>query len=330
MTEKPDFNRDRIYVAGHRGMVGSAVLRALAAAGADPEKNLIVRNHSELDLCRQDETERFFELERPDCVIFAAARVGGIHANNTWPAGFIYENLAMATNAIHSAWKSGVKRFLFLGSTCIYPRNAPQPLVESCLLSSELETTNEAYALAKIAGLKMCQFYRREYGVQFHSAMPTNLYGPGDNYHPENSHVLPALIRRFSEAAESNADEVVIWGSGKPRREFLHVDDLASAIVHLLQLDNPPDWVNVGTGTDVTIQELATLVAAETGYRGHIRNDLSWPDGTPVKRTDISLLRSTGWAPSIGLEEGLRRTVADYRQERMATREVSATSSALR
>jgi GDP-L-fucose synthase len=326
MNQEIDFRRDRIYVAGHRGMVGSAVVRALIAAGASFENNLILRSHSELDLCRQEAAERFFDSERPDCVVFAAARVGGIHANNTYPARFIYDNIAMASNAIHSAWKSGTRRFLFLGSTCIYPRNAPQPLVESCLLSSELEKTNEAYALAKIAGLKMCEFYRREYGVMFHSAMPTNLYGPGDNYHPENSHVLPALIRRFCEARDSRAEEVVIWGSGKPRREFLHVDDLASAIVHLLQLQDPPDWVNVGTGTDVTIQELAGMIAAETGYQGRILNDHSKPDGTPVKRTDISLIRSTGWAPSIHLPTGLHSTIANYQMERLAAREVTSAS----
>ncbi len=302
----------KIFVAGHRGMVGSAVVRALTAAGAP---NIVVRSRPELDLTDQAAVTRFFESERPAIVIFAAARVGGIQANSTCPAPFIRDNLAMAVNAIHAAWEADVRRFVFLGSTCIYPRLAPQPMREACLLDGPLEPTNEAYALAKIAGLKMCQFYRRQYGVLFHSAMPTNLYGPGDNYHPEHSHVLPALIRRFHEARESGAPSVTIWGTGTPRREFLHVDDLAEAILHLLALADPPDWVNVGTGTDVTILELARMVAAAVGYEGQIETDPSKPDGTPVKRTDISLIRATGWEPRIRLEEGLRRTVADYLRE---------------
>lgn len=302
----------RIFVAGHRGMVGSAIVRALQAAGAT---NLLLRTHSELDLTDQSQVQAFFAQERPEVVLFAAARVGGIHANHTYPAMFLHENLAMAVHSIHAAWMHGTRRFLFLGSTCIYPRMAPQPMQEDCLLTSPLETTNEAYALAKIAGLKMCQFYRRQYGVLFHSAMPTNLYGPGDNYHPENSHVLPALIRRFSEARDAGAPEVVLWGSGTPRREFLHVDDLASAVLHLTGLADPPDWVNVGTGTDVTIRELAEQIASIVGYTGRIVTDPSRPDGTPVKRTDISLIQSTGWSPQIGLAEGLRRTIADYRRE---------------
>ena len=248
-------------------------------------------------------------------VVFAAARVGGIHANNTYPAQFIYENLTMACNTIEAARNAQVSRFLFLGSTCIYPRMAPQPMPESCLLTDSLEPTNEAYAIAKIAGLKMCEFYRRQYGVLFHSAMPTNLYGPGDNYHPENSHVLPALIRRFHEAKERKDETVTIWGSGTPRREFLHVDDLADAIIHLLNLENPPDLVNVGTGTDISIQELAELVAEIVGFQGTIDNDVSKPDGTPVKRTDTELINSTGWQPAINLREGIKNTYDVFLQE---------------
>ena len=303
----------KIFVAGHRGMVGQAVVRALQQRGA---QRLVVRERGELDLLRQTEVESFFEHERPDAVIFAAARVGGIHANDTYPADFIYENLQMSTNAIQAAFKAGTKRFLFLGSTCIYPRNAPQPMSEDCLLTGALEPTNEAYALAKIAGLKMCQFYRRQHGILFHAAMPTNLYGPGDNYHPENSHVLPALLRRFHEAREAGAGQVTIWGSGAPRREFLHVDDLAAAILHLIELTNPPDWVNVGTGIDLSIADLAALVARTVGYEGEIVYDRAKPDGTPVKRTDISKISATGWRPRISLEEGLRATYADYLKER--------------
>ncbi len=309
ISDSEQLKRAKVFVAGHRGMVGAAVLRALHADGW---ANIVVRTRQELDLLNQQQVADFFSSERPATVVFAAARVGGIHANRTRPADFIYENLTMSTNAIHAAWQSGTRRFLFLGSTCIYPRNAPQPLQEECLLTSPLEPTNEAYALAKIAALKMCQYYRQQHGVLFHSAMPTNMYGPGDNYHPENSHVLPALIRRFYEAREAGADEVVIWGTGQPRREFMHVDDLASAVLHLLKLENPPDWVNVGTGVDVTIQELAHMVAAATGYPGSIRNDTSRPDGTPVKRTDISLIRSTGWQPAIELHAGLRQTCSDF------------------
>lgn len=293
-------------------MVGAAVVRALRTRGP---ANIVVRTRAELDLTDQAAATAFFRDQQPAAVVFAAARVGGIHANHAFPAPFIRDNLAMAVNAIHAAFESGVRRFLFLGSTCIYPRLAPQPLREDCLLTGPLEPTNEAYALAKIAGLKMCQFYRRQHGVLFHSAMPTNLYGPGDNYHPEHSHVLPALIRRFHEAREAGAESVTIWGTGTPRREFLHVDDLAQALVHLLALDDPPDWVNVGTGTDVTILELARMIAAAVGYEGRIETDPSKPDGTPVKRTDISLIRSTGWEPRIPLAEGLRRTVDDFRRE---------------
>ena len=244
--------------------------------------------------------------------MFAAAKVGGIHANSTYPAEFLYQNLAMASNAVHAAWQTGTQRFLFLGSTCIYPRLAPQPIPEGSLLTSPLEETNEAYAIAKIAGLKLCQYYRRQYGVLYHSAMPTNLYGPGDNYHPDNSHVLPALIRRFHEARVANAPVVNIWGSGTPLREFLHVDDLAAGIVHLLKLENPPDLVNIGSGQEISIRGVAELIADVVGYRGRIENDLSKPDGTPRKLSDISLIKSTGWAPQIALKSGLTDAYQDF------------------
>ena len=306
----------KIFVAGHRGMVGTAVRRKLHALGAD---NIVIRARQELDLCNQQATNQFFADEQPDVVVFAAARVGGIFANMTYPASFIYENLAMAVNSIHAAYAHGCQRFLYLGSTCIYPREAPQPMPESCLLSSPLESTNEAYAIAKIAGLKLCQYYRQQYGVMFHSAMPTNLYGPGDNYHAENSHVLPALIRRFHEATVEQSEEVVIWGTGKPRREFLHVDDLAEAVTFLLQVDTPPDLVNVGTGEDISIQEVAKMVAEVIGYRGKITNDLSKPDGTLLKRTDTKLINSLGWRAKINLQEGLAETFQDYLRTREAS-----------
>lgn len=299
----------RIYVAGHRGMVGGAVVRRLQELGAT---QILTTNRQTLDLCRQSAVEEFFLAHKPEVVVFAAAKVGGIHANHTYPAQFIYDNLAMASNAIHAAYLAGVERFLFLGSTCIYPRMAPQPIQENSLLTSPLEATNEAYALAKIAGLKLCQFYRQQYGVLFHSAMPTNLYGPGDNYHPQDSHVLPALLRRFHEAKVQDLPVVTVWGSGKPRREFLHVDDLASAIVHLLGIDNPPDWVNVGTGVDIAIAELAHCVAEVVGYRGRIEFDTTKPDGTPVKRTDIGLIQQTGWSPQIEFRSGLKMTYDDF------------------
>ena len=301
-----------IFVAGHRGMVGAAVVRQLAAGGF---RNLLLKNRSDLDLTSQESVNQFFAEHHPEVVVFAAAKVGGIHANNTFPAEFLYQNLVMAPNAVHAAWQHGTKRFLFLGSTCIYPRMAPQPIPESSLLTSSLEPTNEAYAIAKIAGLKLCQFYRRQYGVLFHSAMPTNLYGPGDNYHPDNSHVLPALIRRFHEARESNADSVTIWGSGTPLREFLHVDDLASGILHLLQLSDPPDLVNVGTGEEISIRGVAELIAEIVGFRGRIMNDLSMPDGTPRKLSDISLIKSTGWSPKVSLRDGLARAYRDFLNE---------------
>jgi GDP-L-fucose synthase len=302
----------RIYVAGHRGMVGKALVRALDSIGV---AEVIVRTRSELDLCNQSAVNSFFETEKPDCVLFAAAKVGGIHANNTYPADFIYNNLMMAANSIHAAYQHNVGRFLFLGSTCIYPRMAPQPMPEDSLLTGPLEKTNEAYALAKISGLKMCEFYRQQYGALFHSAMPTNLYGPGDNYHPENSHVLPALIRRFHEAAQSNQSEVAIWGTGSPRREFLHVDDLADGVIHLCTLSDPPNLVNIGTGSDVTILELAKKVADVVGFKGEIKTNPEQPDGTPVKRTDMTLMHSTGWNSKIDLDEGLKMTYQDFLQE---------------
>ncbi len=276
---------------------------------------MITASRTELDLTDQSAVDTFFQTEKPDAVVFAAARVGGIHANSTYPAEFIYDNLAMTTNAVHAAWQSGVTRFLFLGSTCIYPRMAPQPISEDSLLTSPLEPTNEAYAIAKIAGLKLCQFYRQQYGVLFHSAMPTNLYGPGDNYHPDNSHVLPALIRRFHEATEQNADSVVIWGSGKPRREFLHVDDLAAGVVHLLNLENPPDLVNIGSGEEITIRDVAELIAEIVGFQGRIEQDLSKPDGTPRKLSDISRIKSTGWSPQISLKDGLKSAYQEFLRE---------------
>ena len=307
----------KIYVSGHGGMVGAALMRQLQAGGYN---NLVTRTRAELDLTDQAAVREFYEEEKPEVVVIAAARVGGIHANNTYPAEFLYENLAIAQNSINGAYRAGVKRLLFLGSTCIYPKLAEQPMQETALLTSSLEPTNEAYAIAKIAGLKLCQFYRSQYGVCFHSAMPTNLYGAGDNYHPKNSHVLPALIRRFHEAKESGAAEVVVWGSGKPRREFLHADDAAAGMVHLLQLDNPPDWVNLGCGKDVSIGELAALVRKVVGYSGELTFDSSKPDGTPRKLTDIRLMRSTGWEPAIPIEAGIAKAYAAFLEEKEAGR----------
>ncbi len=304
--------QSKIYVAGHQGMVGSAIIRALKSAGY---ANIVTRTRAELDLTSQADVRAFYESEKPDVAIIAAARVGGIHANHTYPAEFLYENLAIAQNTIHQAYRSKVGRLLFLGSTCIYPKFAEQPIKESSLLTASLEPTNEAYAIAKIAGLKLCQFYRQQYGVSFHSAMPTNLYGPGDNYHPENSHVLPALIRRFHEARQSGAPEVVIWGTGKPLREFLHADDAAAGILHLLRLQNPPDWVNLGSGQEISIGDLAGLIKQVVGYRGEISLDPSKPDGTPRKLTDTSLLQSTGWSPSLTIESGLALTYASFLAE---------------
>ncbi len=299
----------KVYIAGHRGMVGSALVRRLQAEGFS---NLLTRTRAELDLTDGAAVDAFLEAEKPDVIVIAAAKVGGIHANNTYPAEFLYDNLALEMHLIHGAWKHGVQRVLFLGSTSTYPRPAPQPIPEDSLLTAELEQTNEAYALAKIAGLKMGQYYRRQYGVCFHSAMPTNLYGPGDNYHPGHSHVLPALIRRFHEAKENGAASVTMWGTGTPRREFLHVDDLADALLHLLELEDPPDWVNVGTSVDLPIKDLAAMVKDVVGFQGTIEHDLSKPDGTPRKLTDTTRLRETGWSPRIALEEGLEATYQDF------------------
>lgn len=299
-----------IFIAGHQGMVGTAVRKLLA--NRFPAITPILRTRQELNLCSSREVEDFFQETKPDAVIFAAAKVGGILANATYPVEFLSENIQMATNAIGAAARANVKRFLYLGSTCIYPKHAPQPMVESSLLSSPLEPTNEAYALAKIVGLKLCQYYRKEYGLNYHSAMPTNLYGPGDNYHPDNSHVIPGLLRRFHQAKIDQAPCVSLWGSGTPRREFLFVDDLAQALVHLLSLESPPDWVNVGTGQDISIFELAELVAKTVGYQGQIILDPSKPDGTPLKRTDPSLINSTGWHAETPLELGLKKTLQDF------------------
>lgn len=305
------------FVAGHRGMVGAAICRAMALRGLPPP---LTATHAELDLTDQAATRAFIVRHRPSRIILAAARVGGIEANRSQLGAFLYENLMIAANVIHAAHEAGVPRLLFLGSTCIYPRLAPQPIPEEALLSGPLEPTNEGYALAKIAGLKLCQFYRKQYGRLYHSAMPTNLYGPHDNYHPEHSHVLPALIRRFEEARLAEASEVTLWGTGAPLREFLHVDDLAQAALFLLELDDPPDWVNVGSGEEVSIRDLARLVLAATGCRAALRFDPSKPDGTPRKFCDTALIRKLGWAPEITLEEGLARTVGDYRAESAAGR----------
>jgi GDP-L-fucose synthase len=299
----------KIFVAGHRGMVGSAMLRLLVSKGYT---RLLTRTRQELDLCDSVAVDRFFEQEKPEVVIHCAAKVGGIHANRTYPAEFMYDNLAVAVNVIHSAWKHDTPRLLFLGSSCIYPREAPQPIPEDALLSGPLELTNEAYALAKIAGLKLCQHYRNQYGVCYHSAMPTNLYGPGDNYHPDHSHVIPGLIRRFHEAKIHNAASVTLWGTGTPRREFLHVEDLADGLYTLLREENPPDIVNIGSGEDLPIRDLATLIAQTVDFKGEITQDTSMPDGTPRKLLDISRIRKLGWTPKISLEEGLASTYQDF------------------
>jgi GDP-L-fucose synthase len=290
------------------------VRRFRAEAGVE----LLLRSRRELDLVSQAAVDAFFAAEKPAVAIVAAAKVGGIHANATYPGEFLYENLAIAANAVHAAYRHGVKRLLFLGSSCIYPKHAPQPMPEDCLLTSALEPTNEAYAIAKIAGLKLCQYYRKQYGVLFHSAMPTNLYGPGDNYHPQNSHVLPALLRRFHEARLAGLPEVAAWGTGSPRREFLHVDDLADACAFLLKLADPPDWINVGTGTDVSIRELTETVAAVTGYAGRIAWDPTKPDGTPRKLMDVSRLSALGWRARIALRDGIERTYASFLAEQAA------------
>lgn len=299
----------KLFIAGHRGMVGTALIREAEKLGGF---QIVTATRDQLDLCDQSAVFHFLATEKPDIVIIAAAKVGGIYANSTYPADFIYENLTIAANLVEGCRRAEVPRVLFLGSSCIYPKMAPQPMPEDCLLSSPLETSNEAYAIAKIAGLKLCQHYRAQHNLMYHSAMPTNLYGPGDNYHPENSHVIPALIRRFHEAAVSGAATVTIWGTGTPRREFLHVDDLATACFHLLSLDSPPDWVNVGIGDDVTIFELATLVAKTTGFTGQILTDPTKPDGTPRKLLDISKIQSTGWAPKVSFEAGLAAAYQDF------------------
>ena len=292
-------------------MVGSAIHRAAGKYGYE----VIAPSSAELDLCNQAETHAYLEEVKPDAVVVAAAKVGGIYANDTYPAEFIYQNLMMASNTIEGAYQAGVKRLLFLGSSCIYPKFAEQPMKESALLTGELEPTNEAYAVAKIAGMKLAQYYRKQYGVIYHSAMPTNLYGYGDNYHPENSHVIPAMIRRFHEAQEAGAENVTIWGTGTPKREFLHVDDLADACLRLMEEQDPADWVNVGCGEDISILDLAKLVAKSVGFEGKILTDPSKPDGTPRKLMDVSLLKSTGWEPTLDLEQGLALTYEDFKQK---------------
>ncbi|MBL3527817.1 MAG: GDP-L-fucose synthase [gamma proteobacterium endosymbiont of Lamellibrachia anaximandri] len=302
----------KIFVAGHRGMVGSAIIRRLQALGYS---NIITRGRDELNLLDQAAVHAFFEREGLDQVYLAAAKVGGIHANDTYPADFIYENLMIEGNIVHAAHFAGVQKLLFLGSSCIYPKSAVQPMKETALLTGTLEPTNEPYAIAKIAGIKLCESYNRQYGRDYRSVMPTNLYGPNDNFHPENSHVIPALLRRFHEAVQSNAEEVVIWGSGKPMREFLHVDDMAAASVHVMELDvetyqanTEPmlSHINVGTGLDCTIRELAETIARVAGFTGKLSFDSSKPDGTPRKLMDVSRLKALGWEASITLEEGLR------------------------
>lgn len=290
-------------------MVGSALVREARKRGG---YQVLTASREELDLLDQASVAEWLEDHEPDQVIIAAAKVGGIHANSTYPAEFIYENLAIASNLIEGSRQAGVGRVLFLGSSCIYPKMAPQPMPEDCLLTSPLELTNEAYAIAKIAGLKMCQHYRAQYGLMYHSAMPTNLYGPGDNYHSENSHVIPAMIRRFHEAKERGDSNVTIWGSGTPRREFLHVDDLAEACFHLLGHNNPPDWVNLGVGEDLTILDLAKTIAKTVGFEGEIKTDPSKPDGTPRKLLDVSLLNETGWTAKIAFEDGLKGAYQDF------------------
>lgn len=311
----------KIFVAGHRGMVGGAILRQLQARGQD---ELITRSSSELDLTDQAAVRDFMQTERPDAVILAAAKVGGIIANNSYPAQFIYENLMIESNVIHQAYAAGVTQLLQLGSSCIYPRLAEQPMREDALLTGTLEPTNEPYAVAKIAGIKLCESYNRQYGVDYRSVMPTNLYGPGDNFHPENSHVIPALMRRFHEAVRDGAEEVVIWGSGTPMREFLHVDDMAAASLFVMDLDpevyqreTEPmlSHINVGTGTDVTIRTLAETLARVTGFTGGLRFDSSKPDGTPRKLMDVSRLARLGWRASVDLQEGLAETYDWFRAQ---------------
>lgn len=301
----------RIFVAGHRGLVGSAIVRRLEGAGYS---RLLLRTHGELDLTSQAAVARFFEDERPEYVFLAAARVGGIHANSTYPADFIRDNLLIQTNVIDSAYRSGARKLLFLGSSCIYPREAPQPIPEDALLTGPLEKTNECYAVAKIAGIKLCQALRRQHGFDAISVMPTNLYGPEDNYHPENSHVIPGLIRRFHEAKASGSAEVSVWGSGTPLREFLHVDDLADALVFLMETYSGEEIVNIGSGSEVTIRELAELIGRVVGFTGDIRFERPEMDGTPRKFLDSRRLRAMGWTPQRSLEEGLAEAYADFRR----------------
>jgi GDP-L-fucose synthase len=299
----------KIYVAGHRGMVGSAIVRALQREGYT---NIVTKTRAALDLLNQSAVADFFEHEKPEYVFLAAAKVGGIMANNTYRADFLYENLLIETNIIHSAYRSGVKKLLFLGSSCIYPKMAPQPLKEEYLLSGFLEPTNEPYAIAKIAGIKLCEAYRDQYGCNFISAMPTNMYGPNDNYHPENSHVLPALIRKFHEAKTANQNTVTVWGDGSPLREFLYADDLADALVFLMQHYNEKQFVNVGYGEDISIGELAQMVKETVGFQGDIEFDTSKPNGTPKKLMDSSRLFSLGWKPSVSLKEGIALAYQDF------------------
>lgn len=306
--------KDKIYIAGHRGMVGSAIVRLLTKRGYS---NLLNAERSKLELRSQQQVTEFFATHQPDYVFLAAAKVGGIQANNSYPADFIYDNLMIQNNIIHAAYQFNVKRLLFLGSSCIYPKNAHQPMIEDLLLSGQLEPTNEPYAIAKIAGIKMCESYNRQYGTDFRSVMPTNLYGQNDNFHPENSHVLPALLRRFHEAAQSNKPEVVVWGSGTAKREFLYVDDMASASIHVMDIDKAT-WdravvsmcshINVGYGSDISIKELALLISKVVGYQGQIVFDQSKPDGTARKLLDSRLLKNLGWQPQLSLDQGIERT----------------------
>ncbi len=323
---------DKIYIAGHRGLVGSALVRNLQAKGYS---NFLTRTHAELDLTNQAAVEAFVATEKPDYVFLAAAKVGGIHANNEYPAEFIGDNLAIQTNIIHAAYKNNVERLLFLGSSCIYPKLCPQPMKEEYLLTGPLEATNRPYALAKIAGVEMCWSYNRQYGTKYLAVMPTNLYGPGDNYHPENSHVIPALIRKFHEAKKNNAASVTVWGTGTPKREFLYSEDMADACVHLMNLPDAqfqtllgsdeaktgifmPPLVNIGVGEDLTIKELAETVKGIVGYTGEITFDSTKPDGTPRKLMDVSRLRALGWQPTVGLREGLLHAYQRFQQELQA------------
>lgn len=311
---------DKIYIAGHRGMAGSAILRHLLASGLGLQ-DFVMRTHRELDLTNQAAVRAFFQEEKPDQVYLAAAKVGGIYANNTYPAEFIYQNLMVEANVIHEAWQAGVQKLLFLGSSCIYPKQAAQPMGESALLTGPLESTNEPYALAKIAGIKLCESYNRQYGTDYRSVMPTNLYGIGDNYHPQNSHVIPALIRRIHEARINGDSEVMIWGTGTPRREFLYIDDMATACVHVMNLDKDiyeahsspmQSHINVGSGDDITINELARTIAKVIGYEGAIQFDPAKPDGTPRKLMDSTLLNNLGWHACVSLEEGLTLACGDF------------------